>query len=133
MISFSRINSWKWTEQKQKCNRYQHWEKVPTSVSTAPQMILSLRTKRGLKATLQGIIWVWPTIYAIVNFVNLIYRRDIWLNKHSNSTFTTEIEKLSNDVYRLWSTLRQQVWESRIIKEQEKSPPYHRRSTHRTS
>jgi hypothetical protein len=74
---------------------------VPTSVSTAPQMILSLLRKRGLKATLQGIIWVWLTIYAIVNFVNLIYRRDIWLNKNSNSTFTTEIEKLSNDVNRL--------------------------------
>jgi hypothetical protein len=61
-------------------------------------MILSLLRKRGLKATLQGIIWVWLTIYAIVN---LIYRRDIWLNKNSNSTFTTEIEKLSNDVNRL--------------------------------
>jgi hypothetical protein len=61
-------------------------------------MILSLLRKRGLKAKLQGIIWVWLTIYAIVN---LIYRRDIWLNKNSNSTFTTEIEKLSNDVNRL--------------------------------
>lgn len=119
MISFSRINSWKWTEQKQKCNRYQHWEKVPTSVSTAPQMILSLLRKRGLKATLQGIIWVWLTIYAIVNFVNLIYRRDIWLNKNSNSTFTTEIEKLSNDVNRLWNTLRQQVWE--LLKSRKKA------------